>query len=128
MSTNKQLVEKLIKSFNTLDHVTLWDILTDDVKHTANGTAFGTDLKGKEAYVQYMRNVFDRFKSIEFRPLRIYEDVDFGTVVLEWEGEFTTAKDIYYASRGVFVVDVIEGKIDWVRDYFDTEKTKTAHS
>jgi len=33
-----------------------------------------------------------------------------------------------FSIKGVFIIDIKDGKIDWVRDYFDTEKTKQAAS
>jgi len=124
MTDNKTLIKDLINIFNNKDTEALQPLLSETIKHTAQGTAFGVDLEGREAFTQYMVNIFSRFDSIDFRPTFVYTDAESGSTVAEWKGKFTTVNGFDYESKGVFIIDVLDGKVDWVRDYFDTEKTK----
>jgi ketosteroid isomerase-like protein len=127
MNTNKELAQRLIACFNSKDMAGLDQIISDTVKHTAGGTQFEADIEGRSAYIAYMAGqVLPRFKSLNFHAERVLEDADAGTVVMEWRGSFVTSGDKPYSSRGVFVIECRNGRIEWVRDYFDTEKTKQA--
>jgi ketosteroid isomerase-like protein len=129
MYTNKQLAERLIDCFNSKDTVLLQKIISDTVKHTAGGTAFSADLEGQANYLAYMAGtVFPRFASLNFKAERVIEDIAAGIVAVEWQGSFVTSAGKPYLSRGVFVIECRDGQIEWVRDYFDTEKTKQAMS
>lgn len=128
MSTNTEVVLEVIRHFNTLDADGLRNLVTDNIKHTAAGTQFDTDLEGREEYLDYIRNLLSRFKKCDFQPYHVYDVVDENTVVVEWTADFITDTDIEWSSRGVLIFDVVDGKVDWVRDYFDTEKTKSIYS
>lgn len=129
MSRNKELVQSLVECFNRCDAEGIAALVTDQVKHTAAGTAFNADIEGKEDFMNYMRNdVLAKFRHIHFEPYNVFEDVENNTITAEWRGEFDLKNGKSFASKGVFVVDIRDGKIDWVRDYFDTEKTKQATS
>jgi ketosteroid isomerase-like protein len=129
MNTNRELAQRLIDCFNAKDVAGLDQILSDTVKHTALGTQFEANVEGRSAYIAYMGGeVLPRFKSLNFQAERILEDPDAGTVILEWRGSFVTSAEKPYSSRGVFVIECRNGRIDWVRDYFDTEKTRQAMS
>ncbi len=73
-------------------------------------------------------DVLVKFNRVNFEPYNIFEDTERDTVTAEWRGDFDLKNGKSFSSKGVFVVDIVDGKIDWVRDYFDTEKTKQATS
>jgi ketosteroid isomerase-like protein len=127
VSRNKELVAQLIRHFNARDADGLEPLVTDTVKHTAAGTAFHADLEGRDAFMRYIRHdVLAKFERVHFEPCNVYEDAQAGVVTAEWRGEFTLKNGRSYSSKGVFVVEIRDGRIDWLRDYFDTEKTKRA--
>lgn len=47
MCENKELVDRMVRCFNELDADGLLPIITDEVKHTAGGSAFGADITEK---------------------------------------------------------------------------------
>ena len=128
MSKNTDVALEVIRHFNTLDADGLRNLVTENIKHTAAGTQFNTDLEGREEYVEYIRNLLSRFKKCDFQPYHIYDVAGENAVVVEWTADFITDTDIEWSSRGVLIFDIIDGKVDWVRDYFDTEKTKSIYS
>lgn len=129
MGENKELVQRMVHCFNSLDADGLSPIITDEVKHTAGGSAFGADIEGRDDFIKYMRDrVLAKFTSIHFDTYNVFEDQEKNTVIAEWRGDFSLKNGRSFSSKGVFITDIKEGKIDWVRDYFDTEKTKQATS
>ena len=72
--------------------------------------------------------VLAKFTSIHFDTYNVFEDQEKNAVIAEWRGDFSLKNGRSFSSKGVFIADIKEGKIDWVRDYFDTEKTKQATS
>ena len=129
MGENKELVKRMVHCFNNLDADGLSPIITNGVKHTAGGSAFGADIQGRDDFIKYMRDdVLAKFTSVHFVPYKIFEDTEMRAVIAEWRGDFTLKNGRSFSSKGVFITDIKDGKIDWVRDYFDTEKTKQATS
>ena len=129
MSANKDVTKSMFERFNALDAEGLSELVSDGVKHSAPGTQFGVDLEGKAVFIAYFREkVFPKFEKINFMLDNIFEDTEAGVVVTEWHGDFLTKAGKPFSSKGVFVVATTDGKIDWVREYFDTEKTKQAMS
>jgi ketosteroid isomerase-like protein len=128
MSTNTEVALEVIRHFNTLDADGLRDLVTENIKHTAAGTQFDTDLEGREEYLDYIRILLSRFKKCDFQPYHVYDVADQNAVVVEWTADFITDTDIEWSSRGALIFDIVDGKVDWVRDYFDTEKTKSIYS
>ena len=129
MSANKDLTKSMFERFNATDADGLSPLVSDSVKHSAPGTQFGVDLEGKTVFITYFREkVFPKFEKIHFMLDNVFEDAEAGVVVTEWHGDFLTKTGKPFSSKGVFVVTFAGGKIDWVREYFDTEKTKQAMS
>ncbi len=129
MSANKDLTKSMFERFNALDAEGLSPLVSDGVKHSAPGTRFGVHLEGKSLFIAYFREkVFPKFENVHFMPDNMYEDAEAGVVVTEWHGDFLTKAGKPFSSKGIFVVAITDGKIDWVREYFDTEKTKQAMS
>ena len=127
MSANKELVLALVRCFNENDANGISELITDEVKHTAAGTAFGADVGGREHFMKYIKNdVLAKFNRINFEPYNVFEDKQKNVVTAEWRGDFDLKNGNSFSSKGVFVVDIKDDKIDWLRDYFDTEKTKKA--
>lgn len=129
MSDNKELVGTLVRCFNELNAEGISDIVTDEIKHTAAGTAFHADIEGRDDFMKYIRDdVLAKFNRVQFDPYNVFEDKEKNTVGAEWRGEFDLKNGKSFSSKGIFVIDIKNGKIDWIRDYFDTEKTKQATS
>lgn len=119
----------MVRCFNERNADGLSSIITNEVKHTAAGSAFGADVEGRDDFMKYMRDdVLAKFTSIHFDPYNILEDTAMNVVIAEWRGDFSLKNGRSFSSKGVFITDIKDGKIDWVRDYFDTEKTKQATS
>ena len=128
MSKNTELAAEMVRHFNACDAEGLFDLVTENIKHTAAGTQFDTDLVGRDAYLEYMRNLLSSFIKCNMKPYNVYDVADENVVVMEWTGDFIIKNGKTFSSRGVLIMDIIDGKVDWVRDYFDTEKTKRTFS
>jgi ketosteroid isomerase-like protein len=101
----------------------LQPLLTADVKHSAPGSDFGADLQGAEHIVDYFRkNVFPAFHDVRFEVVHLHEDPVQSTVVVEWRSHLKPKTGKNYSNTGVFVIELRDGRIAWVREYFDTEK------
>jgi ketosteroid isomerase-like protein len=59
---------------------------------------------------------------VRFEIVNCYEDKAQPVVVAEWRSHLNpkTGKD--YSNNGAFFVEIRDGRIYWVREYFDTEK------
>lgn len=123
MTTNRDLVEKMVACFGEMDTDTLGTLLHEGAKHTAPGSDFGADLEGRTAIVEYFKNdVLPAFHSVRFEPVNIYEDAASDVVVVEWRSHLEPKTGKSYSNNGVFVIQIKDGSIFWVREYFDTEK------
>jgi len=128
MSANTELGLELVRHFNTLDPEGISKLITDNIKHTAAGTLYNTNLEGRDDYMVYIRNLLSKFQKCDMQPYNVYDVADENVVIMEWTADFITDTGISWESRGVLILDIIDGKVDWVRDYFDTEKTKSIYS
>ncbi|MGH9703134.1 MAG: nuclear transport factor 2 family protein [Candidatus Acidiferrales bacterium] len=124
MSQSTELVGKMVDCYNRMDADGLRPLLHPGVKHTAPGSDFGTDLEGSEKIVEYFRNnVFPSFHSVGFEIVFQFEDKDKSTVIVEWRSHLKPKSGKNYSNTGAFVIEIKDGKIYWVREYFDTEKS-----
>jgi ketosteroid isomerase-like protein len=124
MSRNKALVQEMIERFDTMDAYGFRPLLHDQAKHSAPGSDFGADLQGAEAIAEYFRNnVFPSFHAVRFEVVNLFEDAEQRTVIVEWRSHLQPKSGKNYTNNGVFVIEVKDEKIYWVREYFDTEKS-----
>jgi hypothetical protein len=84
MSQNKELVKSLIDCFNKLNAQGIAALVTEEVKHSAAGTAFNAEIEGRDEFMDYIRNdLLAKFNSIQFDPYNIFEDRETNTVTAE---------------------------------------------
>lgn len=125
----ERLTDRLIECFNGRNAAGLGEIVADDVTHTAPGSQFGAELKGRRALIQYFGDrVFPKFTTIQFVSDTWFRDPATGIEIAEWHGSFLTQAGVTYVNRGVFVLETAAGRISSMREYFDTERTKQAMS
>lgn len=123
MSKNIDLVKKMVDQYNAMDASGLGPLLHEQVKHTAPGSDFGTDLEGRPKITEYFeKNVFPSFKKVQFEMVNAYEDPVKSVVVVEWRSHLWPKSGKNYSNTGAFVIEIKDGQIYWVREYFDTEK------
>ncbi|MFQ5791267.1 MAG: nuclear transport factor 2 family protein [Acidobacteriota bacterium] len=123
MSSNVEVVRRMVDCYSSMDAGSLEPLLHEDVKHTAPGSDFGADLTGRSKIIEYFRNdVFPAFDRVNFEIVHLWEDREKSAVIVEWRSHLWPKKGKEYGNTGAFVVEVKDGKIDWVREYFDTEK------
>ena len=123
MSQGSQLVGEMVQCFGRMDADGLGRLLHPQAKHSAPGSDFGVDLEGASNVVEYFRrNVFPSFHAVDFEIVFQYEDREKGAVVVEWRSHLKPKTGRNYSNTGVFVVELRDGKVYWVREYFDTEK------
>lgn len=118
------LVRQMMECYSKMDAGGLEPLLDAEAKHSAPGSDFGADLIGRAKIVEYFKNnVFPSFHRVNFEAVHLWEDREKGAVVVEWRSHLWPKTGKNYSNTGVFVVEIKDGKIDWVREYFDTEKS-----
>jgi ketosteroid isomerase-like protein len=123
MSDHRSVVERMMRCYSEMDADGLGPLLHGGAKHTAPGSDFGTDLEGREKIVQYFRdNVFPSFDRVGFDTVFLWEDRERSVIVVEWRSHLWPKTGKNYSNTGVFVIELRDGLISWVREYFDTEK------
>jgi ketosteroid isomerase-like protein len=123
-SKNVDVVHQMIDCYCTMNADGLRPLLRPDAKHSAPGSDFGTDIEGAAQIVEYFRtNVFPSFHDVRFEVVHLYEDAPQSVVTVEWRSHLKPKTGKNYSNTGVFVIVLKDGKIDWVREYFDTEKS-----
>ncbi|HEV2386460.1 MAG TPA: nuclear transport factor 2 family protein [Candidatus Acidoferrales bacterium] len=123
MSRCTDLVRDLIRCYDAMDADALEPLLHPQAKHTAPGSDFGADIEGASPIAGYFRkNVFPAFHAVRFEIVNLYEDAEQSAVIVEWRSHLKPKTGKNYSNTGVFVIEVKDGKIYWVREYFDTEK------
>jgi len=123
MSDRVALVRKMLDCYRSMDAAALETVLHENAKHTAPGSDFGTDMEGRGAIASYFRqNVFPAFNRVDFEPVHVWEDRDASVVIVEWRSHLWPKTGKNYSNTGAFVIEIRDGRIYWVREYFDTEK------
>jgi len=123
MTDNETVVRKMVDCYCRMDADGLGPLLTPDAKHSAPGSDFGTSLTSRPAIVEYFRkNVFPSFDRVNFEIVFLWEDREHNVVVVEWRSHLWPKTGKEYRNTGAFAIEIKNGLIDWVREYFDTEK------
>ena len=123
MTANEALVRNMVECYSTMDGDGLRPFLHPEAKHTAPGSDFGTDMEGSEKIIDYFKQeVFPSFHQVQFEIVNLFEDENRSAVIVEWRSILRPKSGRNYTNTGVFVVEIKNGKIYWVREYFDTEK------
>jgi len=123
MSQASELVGKMVDCYSRMDADGLRPLLHPQGKHTTPGSDFGTEMEGASNIVEYFRkNVFPSFHSVNFEIVSQYEDKEKSAVIVEWRSHLKPKTGKSYSNAGTFVIEIKDGKIYWVREYFDTEK------
>ncbi|MEE9264664.1 MAG: nuclear transport factor 2 family protein [Vicinamibacteria bacterium] len=123
MTANEALVRNMVECYSTMDGDGLRPFLHLEAKHTAPGSDFRTDMEGSEKILDYFKQeVFPSFHQVQFEIVNLFEDEKRSAVIVEWRSILRPKSARNYTNTGVFVVEIKNGKIYWVREYFDTEK------
>ncbi len=124
MTDQVALVEKMMDCYCRMDGDGLGPLLHPEARHTAPGSDFGADMVGRLSIIQYFRtNVFPSFERVKFEAVYIWEDEPKAVVIVEWRSHLWPKSGKNYSNTGVFVIEVRDKLIYWVREYFDTEKS-----
>jgi|SRR5712692_2000913 len=123
MTGQTQVVRKMVDCYCAMDADGLLPLLHPGAKHTAPGSDFGVDMEGASSIVEYFKkNVFPSFHAVQFEIVHLYEDLERAAVIVEWRSHLKPKTGKNYSNTGAFVIEIRDGKIYWVREYFDTEK------
>jgi ketosteroid isomerase-like protein len=121
---NVHLVRRMVDCFSAMNADGLTPLLHPQAKHSAPGSDFGADIEGGSQIVDYFRTrVFPAFHGVRFDIVHLYEDPVQSVVVVEWRSHLRPKTGNDYSNTGAFVIEMRDGKIYWVREYFDTEKS-----
>jgi ketosteroid isomerase-like protein len=117
------LAQELLDCFSRMDDSGLGRILHPNARHSAPGSDFGAQLVGRANITEYFRvDVFPSFKQVKFEPVYTWEDPAKSAVIVEWRSHLYPKTGKNYSNSGVFVIEMKDQLIYWVREYFDTEK------
>ena len=123
MSDQLALVGKMVDCYCRMDADSLAPLLHPEAKHTAPGSDFGTDMQGRDHITDYFRkNVFPSFNRVNFEAVYTWQDREKSVVIVEWRSTLWPKSGKNYSNTGAFVIEIKDGLIYWVREYFDTEK------
>ncbi len=121
------MAERLFARFNAMDADGLAELFAAEITHVAPGSRFGAQITGRAALVSYFRDkVFASFRKINFVIERSYFDSGAQVELAEWRGELSTRSGVDYANRGIFVLALAGDQIVEMREYFDTEASRSA--
>jgi ketosteroid isomerase-like protein len=124
MTDNETLVRKMIDCYCRMDADGLAPLLHAEARHSAPGSDFGTDLMGRSVIVEYFRKtVFSSFNKVNFEIVFRWEDREHAVVVVEWRSHLWPKTGKEYGNTGAWAIEIKNGSIYWVREYFDTEKS-----
>lgn len=124
---NIQVFRNWQNAFKAHDIDKMVSLLTDNIK--INSISFG-DYKGKDGARKYWYRLFDTFPDIEIKPFKTTADEDRIVIEISFSG---TQKGHIYGSpgldkkfrlRGAFVYEFIDGKIEEIRMYYDSNVFK----
>jgi steroid delta-isomerase-like uncharacterized protein len=124
---NIQVFRNWQNAFKAHDIDKMVSLLTDNIK--INSISFG-DYKGKDGARKYWYKLFDTFPDIEIKPFKITADEDRIVTEISFSG---TQKGHIYGSpsldkkfhlSGAFVYEFIDGKIEEIRMYYDSNVFK----
>lgn len=123
MSANVEIVNTMLDCYSRMDSDGLVRVLHPEARHTAPGSDFGTDMEGRAKIVSYFRDdVFPSFNRVNFEAVHVWADEPHSVIVVEWRSHLWPKTGKNYSNTGVFVVEIRDGLVYWVREYFDTEK------
>lgn len=125
MPENKEIVTRLVDSYNAMDTDEMHSVLHPEATHSDPLTEEGANLNGREAIIQYMGGkIFPKFTSVEFDLVHVYEDQENPVVIAEWTNRLRTRTGVEYENKGVFVVEIKDERVFMVREYYDTYKAQ----
>jgi len=118
MTTNAELARQMLKCYVAMDIDGLEALLHDTTRHWA---PIGVDLRSRSTVVNFFKNdVFPKFQKVEMEIVNLYEDRHEPIVALEWRGHLWRKNGKDYDQSGVFIIEIKDGKISLVKEYFDT--------
>jgi ketosteroid isomerase-like protein len=118
MTTNAELATQMLKTYVNMDIEGLESLLHETTRHWA---PIGVDLRGRSNVIEFFKNdVFPKFKKVEMEVVNLYEDRQTPTIAMEWKGHLWRKNGKDYDQSGVFIIQVKDGKITLVKEYFDT--------
>ncbi len=122
-SPNTDLVREMVACYTSMNAEGLRPLLHPEAKHSAPGSDFGADIEGGSTIADYFRTqVFPAFHDVRFEIVNCYEDAAQSVVIVEWRSHLKPKSGNDYSNNGAFFVEIRDGAIYWVREYFDTEK------
>jgi ketosteroid isomerase-like protein len=123
MTDGIKLVNQMLDAFCNMDGNALERVLHEDARHAAPGSDFGSNLVGRSQITRYFSaDVFPAFNQVKFEAVHMWEDQPHSVVVVEWRSHLWPKTGKNYSNTGLFVIEIKDGLIYWVREYFDTEK------
>ncbi len=124
-TTNEKLVYELFESLNHRDLEEFMSFFTDEASFVFPGTnTLGGFYLGKKKIKRFLDKLFILIPDMHFKILNTITSTSEKLVAAEWMSTGITRKGLPYESRGVSIIEMHNGTIKEMRQYYDTEKLK----
>ena len=118
-SPASELVRILFTALNSRDLTSLEQHLADDASFDFPGPGL---IRGRKKIILFLKILFRKFSRLTFSLQRVITEQDCACAVWTNEGEDKAGKP--YSNRGITLMEIREGKITFLSDYFkDTSFT-----
>jgi ketosteroid isomerase-like protein len=119
----QKLVDELFESMNNRDLDEFLAFFTDEASFIFPGTStLGGFYLGKKKIKRFLDKLFVLIPDMNFKILNIISSENEKLVAVEWISTGITRKGLPYESRGVSIIEMHNGRIKEMRQYYDTEK------
>jgi ketosteroid isomerase-like protein len=127
MSDNTDVIKRRYEAFNNGDAEALSDVFADDVRWegpNAEGVPMSGVHEGKDAVLQALGQIGERFETVSVRPDEMIEEGDTVVVLSHLEAKARTDAEVKLPGAEVFRMS--GGKIKRVQNLSDTAELQKA--
>ncbi len=111
--SNRRLAHALLSAMNSRNHSELVKHLSEEAALDFPGAG---RIEGRKRVISFVKALFRKYPRLEFYIKDIIVEDDRACVVWTNEGERVDGEP--YSNRGITFIQISDGKIDFVSDYF----------
>jgi len=122
-NANEKLTYELFESLNNRDLEEFMSFFTDEASFIFPGTnTLGGFYLGKKKIKRFLDKLFVIIPDMHFKIINTIASERL--IAAEWMSTGITRKGLPYESRGVSIIEMHNGTIKEMRQYYDTEKLR----
>ncbi|MGV8118302.1 MAG: nuclear transport factor 2 family protein [Candidatus Xenobiia bacterium LiM19] len=122
-NANEKLTYELFESLNNRDLEEFMSFFTDEASFIFPGTnTLGGFYLGKKKIKRFLDKLFLIIPDMHFKIINTITQEKL--IAAEWMSTGITRKGLPYESRGVSIIEMHNGTIKEMRQYYDTEKLR----